>query len=189
AAQPPPRQGGQVNSHSDKPSSPVATQPTARSRLGLRLRGNRATWLSVIVVLSGGCGTWTDAQVGLVDQAKRGTELLAESNAERSIRLRAELHLRRAALDAAFDADVRDASVRDAELDADWVIAHRQAYAIGLDALHKRQLEEATAADTDRRNARAALAALDRLAWLLDLQRRAARFQPLTPEPNDAADE
>ncbi|MEM6314342.1 MAG: hypothetical protein AAF743_09660 [Planctomycetota bacterium] len=129
---------------------------------------------ALTLVCLAGCTTWTDAQLGLVEQARRGTTLLAESNDRLAAERLATLRSERRALDTAFDADVRTA-----ELTPDWVIALRKAYAVGLDALHQRELAQARAAHTDRRNADATLAALDRLAWLLHLQRRAARLQPL----------
>lgn len=88
-------------------------------------------WCCVLIVLmSGGCAD-VGAQLRLAEQARKGVALVtaAQEGWKESI---AKLEvLRRQRLDEGFDADVREQGA----LSAEWVIEHRKAYAIGLDAV------------------------------------------------------
>jgi hypothetical protein len=126
----------------------------------------------LLTLLLAGCGTYTQVQIDLLDQAQRGVQLsrhTLERKAESDGRL-AELQRRR--LDEAFDADVNDRG----ELDARWVIEHRIAYAAALGAFWRQQ---AAAAEADRiasANIDATAEAIARLRWLLSIQMRMAKW-------------
>jgi hypothetical protein len=131
-------------------------------------------------MFAAGCAPWMDAQSDHVTQARRGIEL-AQSNHATVAPLHDELaRLKRQRLDDAFDADVRDREGR-GELTAEWVIAHRAAYAAGLEAYAKQDQSLRASADVARRNLQAIDAALERLQFLHSIQNRwlaPARSQP-----------
>ena len=113
-----------------------------------------------------GCQTWTQAQIDLVTQARRGVASVAKSDANRDKALAELAKLRRERLDSAFDEDVRGRET----LDADWVIEARKAYATGLDAFAKSQAADERAAAERKRTLEATDAALQRLQWLQSIQ-------------------
>jgi len=115
-----------------------------------------------------GCNTFTDAQLNLVEQARRGLELEKHSAAQRAEFVRNYYQLQRGRLDQAFDADVREAGT----LTKDWVIEHRKAYAAAVDAIHRQQIASAEAGASAARNLAAVDAALDRLRALLSIFQR-----------------
>ena len=139
--------------------------------------------LAALVAMSlGGCAPWMDAQSDLVTQARRGIEI-AQTNQATVAPLHDELaRLKRQRLDDAFDADVRD---RDGpgELTAEWVIAHRAAYAAGLEAYARQDQSLRASDDVARRNLRAVNAALERLQFLQSIQNR--WLAPAKPQPED----
>ena len=113
-----------------------------------------------------GCGAWTEAQLGLIDQIGRGLELQDAAAERRGRIVERALDDRRAALDEAFDADAQAAG----ELTPEWVIESRRGYAAGLDGLASQRQRLAEAADADRRNRQAARAAAARLKHMLEVQ-------------------
>lgn len=129
----------------------------------------KRTLLTLVISLAPlGCTPVLDAQSDLIVQARRGIALTAQVQ-DRHAQVAEQLaQLRRARLDEAFDADVRDQPM----LHADWVIEARQAYAAALDAYAK---QAAASRDNDtiaRDNLAAVDAALERLEWLTSIQRR-----------------
>lgn len=137
---------------------------------------------ATLLVFLSGCTAWTDAQLGLVEQARRGVDHLTDANAAAAEVAASDLLRQREVLDTAFELDVREAV-----LTPEWVETHRRAYAAGLDALHEKRLSTRLAAEADRRNAEATRRALDDLGWLLRLQRRAQLLLPLIGDHHDDA--
>ena len=115
-----------------------------------------------------GCNTFTDAQLHLVEQARRGLELQKQAAAQQAQFVQKYYQLQRDRLDAAFDADVRETDL----LSKDWVIEHRQAYAAAVDAIHTQQ-NKATDADATSAKTFAAIdAALEHLQSFFSIFQR-----------------
>jgi len=137
-------------------------------------------------VFVAGCAPLMDAQSNLVAQARRGIDV-AQSNQATFAVLHDELaRVKRQRLDDAFDADVRE---RDAqgELTPEWVIAHRTAYAAGLEAYAKQDQALRASDAIGRRNLQAVDAALERLQFLQSIQNRwlTPTSTPARPQPED----
>jgi hypothetical protein len=113
-----------------------------------------------------GCAPYTQVQMRLVEQARKGVALCGESAAGREPMVQWLHELQRARLDEAFDADVAERPA----LTAEWVREHRKAYAVAIEtlSLQKQRLNEAAA--VERRNLKAIDAALARLEWLQSIQ-------------------
>ena len=116
-----------------------------------------------------GCARWTQAQIALVDQARKGVLLVAQNDADRDRAIEQLAQLRRQRLDQAFDEDVRLRATQET-LDADWVIEGRKAYAAAIDAYAKTQAAAERASAERRRNLASIDAALERLRWLQSVQ-------------------
>lgn len=116
-------------------------------------------------VAIGGCADLVAVERSLADQATRGVELARSAIDDRDAILAHEQSRQRAALDRAFDDDVR---ARGESIDAAWVIEARKAYAIGLDALASQSLAQRERASTDRANVEATLESLRRLRAIQD---------------------
>jgi hypothetical protein len=112
-----------------------------------------------------GCADLIAVERSLTEQASHGVELARDAIDERDKLIAAHRAEKRRALDNAFDHDVRD---RAEQLDADWVITHRKAYAIGLGVIdaESQSVRERTA--TDRANLDATTDALRRLRAIQD---------------------
>jgi hypothetical protein len=109
-----------------------------------------------------------DAQSDLITQARRGVALAATAQDQHAQAAHQLAQLRRARLDEAFDADVRE----QVTLDAEWVIEARAAYAAALDAFAKQNAATSANDAAAHENLQAVDAALERLAWLSSLQRK-----------------
>ena len=116
-----------------------------------------------------GCAPFTQAQIDLVTQARRGVAMVGQHDAacDRSIDELASL--RRQRLDDAFDQDVRERAMNE-PLDPQWVIEARRAYTVALDAYAKAQATDERVAAERRRTLAAIDAALERLQWLQSIQ-------------------
>ena len=141
----------------------------------------------VFIAFVGGCTPLMDAQSNLLVHARRGL-VVAQSNQASFTVVHDELaRLKRQRLDDAFDADVRERGER-GELTAEWVIAHRAAYAAGLEAYAKQDQALRASDAIGRRNLQAVEAALERLQFLQSIQNRwlAPTSTPaLPPQPED----
>lgn len=115
-----------------------------------------------------GCQSYTQVQMSLVDEARKGVKLCAQSAENRAELIRQLQALRRQRLDEAFDADVRSATT----LTPQWVIEARKAYAVGLDALAKQQSAAMQAEQTEQQNLQAIDEAMQKLYWLQSIQLR-----------------
>jgi hypothetical protein len=114
-----------------------------------------------------GCG-YAPAQMRLVEQARKGVELIGQAAAQRQGMIEQMAALQRGRLDEGFDADVRQRG----DLSAAWVIEQRKAYAAGLAALGQQAEAARSAAAVNLANLKAVDAALARLQALLAAQDR-----------------
>ena len=138
----------------------------------------RTIVLLIPLLLLAGCQPYVQAQMDLVEQARRGVEL-ARASQEQSRGAIEQLHdIQRKQLDDAFDADVRGRG----SLDIPWIIAHRKAYALGLDALARERQAAENAHAAALRNLAATDAALEQFAWLQSLQLKWLRIHRTTNE-------
>jgi hypothetical protein len=113
-----------------------------------------------------GCGAYTQVQMNLVEQARKGVAL-SQSSAGEHEKVIARLHeLERRRLDEAFDGDVRDQKT----LWADWIIEHRKAYAIAIEAMAREKQDLLSAMESEKSNLQAVDAALAKLEWLESIQ-------------------
>jgi len=128
------------------------------------------TLLTAACVFAGsGCAPFTQAQIDLVTQARRGVAMVAQHESQRDRTVAELASLRRQRLDDAFDRDVRERSMNE-PLDPEWVIEARRAYAVALDAYAKAQASDQRAAAERRETLSAIDAALQRLQWLQSIQ-------------------
>ena len=124
------------------------------------MRWIRTVVVSAALLGAAGCAPYSQAELGLIAQARRGVKLVGDAESARRAE-RAELAgQRRARVDDAFDADVRGR----ASIDAEWVIVHRRAYAAALDAMAKQDAAAAAADEATARN----LAAIDQVLAQLE---------------------
>lgn len=79
---------------------------------------------------AGGCASYTQSKIDLAAQAQQGVAQVREHLDASRLQTHAASDALRSRLDAAFDEDVAARP----ELDAAWVIAHRKAYALAIDA-------------------------------------------------------
>lgn len=127
----------------------------------------KLAWM-MLLVLVGGCAPYAQVQIDLLQHVRTGLHQTRQS-LQRKSQLIAEYHqLRRRQLDGAFDADVRART----ELESDWVIEHRKAYAAAIDAIGSARTHSELANESDQRNLDAIDAALQRVIWLQSLQTR-----------------
>ena len=122
--------------------------------------------LILALCLAGGCQGYTQRQMALVDQARKGLGLVAQGEEAHQELLKQVEMLSRKRLDEAFDEDVRQCP----ELTASWVIEHRRGYAAGLDALALQRSNSEEAARVRAENLKAIDQAMQRLYWLQSVQ-------------------
>ena len=122
----------------------------------------------IILFAASGCASWTQTQIDLVTQARKGVANLAQASEHRRDASEQLMKLRRERLDAAFDEDARN----QIDLSADWVIDARKAYAVGLDSFAKQQAANESALGAEKSNLAAVDAALQKLQWLQSIQQK-----------------
>lgn len=108
------------------------------------------------------CAPYTQTEVDLTEQTKKGLSILRAAQADHVALAGRVNELQRQRLDDAFDADVREAP----DISADWVIEHRKAYVIGVDALNTQRAASTNAAATATRNLEAIEQSLNQLQRL-----------------------
>jgi hypothetical protein len=113
-----------------------------------------------------GCSQFSQVQLDLLQQSRKGIELTRTSLDEKSKLIDAYHALQRKRIDDAFEQDVRDR----ANLDADWVIEHRRAYAAALDAIASAHAASVDADRATKENLAAVDQALQRMIWLQSAQ-------------------
>jgi hypothetical protein len=126
-----------------------------------------------------GCAQWTQTQIALVDQARKGVSLVAQNDADRDRAAQQLSQIRRQRLDDAFDGDVRLRATQES-LDPDWVIEARKVYATALESYAKAQAAAERTAEVRKQNLAAIDAALARLQWLQSVQ---LKLDNLLPQP------
>ena len=118
---------------------------------------------ALLLLTSSGCASYTRSKIELVQQSRRGIDLVRQAMAQRQAALDEATADRRARLDAAFDVDV---AAHATSLTPQWVLEARKAYAVGIDAIAL-QLRNSQAAQastlTDLDAIDAALAQLQRM--------------------------
>lgn len=125
---------------------------------------------SLLLILLGatGCAQYSQVQIDLLNQSRKGIELAKQSFEEKSAAVSAYHAVQRRRLDDAFDADVSERS----DFSAAWIIEHRRAYAAALDALATAKLASIHSDQTARENLDAVDLALQRVLWLQSAQLR-----------------
>ena len=138
------------------------------------------------VVFVGGCAPLMDAQSNLVVQSRRGIDVAQANQATFTVVHDELARLKRQRLDDAFDADVRERDEQ-GDLTAEWVIAHRTAYAAGLEAYAKQDQALRASDAIGRRNLQAVDAALEQLQFLQSIQNRwlTPTSTPAPSQPED----
>ncbi len=113
----------------------------------------------ILLVLASGCASYTRAKIDLTAQVRRGIEITRQATIARQqvIDRLSDAQLTR--LDSAFDADVNARR----SLTADWVIAHRKAYALARDALNEQKQSQRQGQATIESNLATIDAALQQL--------------------------
>jgi hypothetical protein len=119
-----------------------------------------------LTTFGAGCASYTQIQMKLVEQARKGVASAATFEQDRAALAAQVYQLRRQRLDEAFDADVR----ANESIDAEWVIDHRRAYAAALEAYAKAEAGSAAAQATARQTLSDTEVALQKLLWLQSIQ-------------------
>jgi hypothetical protein len=119
-----------------------------------------------------GCSQFSQVQLDLLQQSRKGIELTQKSLEEKSQFINAYHAVQRKRIDEAFDEDVRNR----ADLDADWVIEHRRAYAAALDAIASARAASIDADRVTKENLSAMDQALQRIIWLQTAQLNLTNF-------------
>ena len=131
----------------------------------------------LILLSAAGCAPYSQVQIDLLNESRKGIELARQSLNEKSAVVSTYHALQRKRLDDAFDADVSDRN----EFSADWIIEHRKAYAVAVDALATARQASINADRTARENLDAIDLALERVIWLQTAQLRLTSL-PTTKE-------
>lgn len=126
----------------------------------------RSSIVMSLLLMCSGCSTYTASQLALATQARKGVAIWSARETSRDDEVKQAYAAKRAALDQAFDADVR----QQANPSAEWIIEARKAYAIGLGAIGQSESAALAANDAARRDAAATDAALTQLQWLFSVQ-------------------
>ena len=115
-----------------------------------------------------GCTPAIDAELGLIDQSRRGLALLKESADARQQVVDAYFAMRRQQLNDAFDADVNN---HDGPLTPEWVQRARQAYSLAAESIASAEAASRDAARTSADNTDAVEQCLIELQTLNRAQR------------------
>ena len=125
--------------------------------------------LLAVMISHAGCTDFTQAQIDLVTQARRGIAAVSADEASRAQTASELTRLRRQRLDEAFDEDVQQRAMQES-IDSDWVIEARRAYAAAIETYAAAQADADRASEVRARNLAAIDAALDRLQWMQSVQ-------------------
>ena len=82
--------------------------------------------LMLILLSAAGCAPYSQVQIDLLNESRKGIELARQSLNEKSAVVSTYHALQRKRLDDAFDADVSDRN----EFSADWIIEHPETSAV-----------------------------------------------------------
>ena len=133
-------------------------------------------WILTSAILLAGCSTYNGAERSLVTEARKGVQLVASAESIRQKQSDAIAQERRARLDAAFDADVRDQKT----LDPNWVIEQRKAYAAAMDQLALQASADRQLGATTAQNLSDVDLALQKLQLMIDVQQNLFDVKSLT---------
>ena len=117
--------------------------------------------LAASLLAAGGCGAET-AQRELIRQAQLGVGQIRAAQQSRGLVLASLFDARRRRLDDAFDHDISARPL----LDVAWVIDHRKAYVVALEAMLKQQAASTQADQTTGRDLDAVNLVLKKLSWM-----------------------
>lgn len=140
--------------------------------------------LLALVCLITGCSNLAGTRGRLLDATRTGVADVKTSIATRGETIERYQDQTRARLDAAFDADVREAFAA-GRLDAKWTLDARRAYALGVDALATQRRASAASTAADLSNLAAIEAALVQIKKLDDLDRRWLSILKGKPDEED----
>lgn len=115
--------------------------------------------------LSVGCAPYVQSQVDLIEQSRKGVAMISQSLDAQAKTIDQFQQRQRTMIDDAFDTDVREQT----SLDADWIIDHRIAYGMALDALNESRHQSQLSHQQDQRTLEAIQLALQKLEWLITL--------------------
>jgi hypothetical protein len=117
-------------------------------------------------VLLAGCAPQEQAQQQLIGRMQQGLGEIRQAQEDRQKLLEDLCTSRRRVLDAAFDQDVK----QNGTLDAAWVIEHRKAYSMALEAMFRQEQASAAAHQRIQRNLQVIDENLSRLSWMSELR-------------------
>ncbi len=134
----------------------------------------RMSAVSALAFVLGGCGAGP-AALDLIAEARKGLDMARQAQQAQHERIVAQTKAQAAALDEAFDRDVRmaeagqitDTAGQPVEFTAEWVISARRGYAAARDMLHEQLARQRAAHAADADNLDAADKALEMAAELI----------------------
>ena len=135
------------------------------------MKGDKAMWrwtrcVVALFMLACGCTRQEQAQQQLITQLQAGLGSLREFSQGRQQMIGEHYQQRRSVLDDAFDDDVRQAP----QLDGSWVVAHRQAYMAGMEALWRAERSSEMSHQQAMDNLLAISEGLERLRWISEMR-------------------
>lgn len=135
-------------------------------------------WMTLALLVNG-CSGFGEAQMHLVEQARRGLDITRTVQTDHAQIISQLYQLQQQRLADGFDADVRQQTA----LSADWIVEHRKAYTVALTALERQRAISAEADTAALRNLAAVDTALQRLLVLQSLQLRVTSLDGIIPGP------
>ncbi len=122
--------------------------------------------LAAALLLVCGCSTQEKAQQQLIMQLQAGIDQVAQHCEQRQELIEQGYRQKREMLDRAFDADV----LARQQIDAQWVVEHRKAYAAGMEAIWSAQQASRLAHERAMANLAAISEAMQRLRWMSEMR-------------------
>jgi hypothetical protein len=129
-----------------------------------RPRQTLTTVASLLFVACGGCAPYLTLKRDLLEKTHLAVASLEQSSVDRRHLIDELRQARIDRLNEAFDADVRNQIAPSHA----WIIEHRRAYAVGIEAIERSIRQSERSLDADLANARAARAAVLQLRTLHD---------------------
>lgn len=129
-----------------------------------RSRKSLTTVAALMFVACSGCAPYLTLKRDLLEKTDLAVASLEQSSADRRLLIDELRQARIDRLNEAFDADVRNQTAPSHA----WIIDHRRAYAVGIQAIERSIRQSERSLDADQANARAARAAILQLRTLHD---------------------
>jgi hypothetical protein len=129
---------------------------------GFLIRVHLRLSAAISILLCCGCSPYLQAQIDLAEQSRKGVAMISQSLDAKQATIQRFQQAQRLRIDGAFDADVREQET----LTSDWVIDHRRAYAVALDALNEQSNRLQLSHENDQKTLAAMDLALQKLEWL-----------------------